>query len=52
MFFSQYIQLFIILFFIYFFSIQQQYINWKDNIVKININLILEGLLGLGVLLI
>ena len=35
-----------------FFSIQQQYINWKDNIVKININLILEGLLGLGVLLI
>ena len=35
-----------------FFSIQQQYINWKDNIVKININLKLEGLLGLGVLLI
>jgi hypothetical protein len=34
------------------FSIQQQYINWKDNIAKININLILEGLLGLGVLLI
>ena len=31
-----------------FLSIQQQYINWKDNIVKININLILEGLLGLG----
>ena len=33
-------------------SIQQQYINWKNNIVKININLKLEGLLGLGVLLI
>ena len=38
--------------FSFIFSIQQQYINWKDNIVKININLILEGLLGLGVLLI
>ena len=31
-----------------FFSIQQQYINRKDNIVKININPILELLLGLG----
>ena len=31
-----------------FLSIQQQYINWKDNIVKININPISELLLGLG----
>ena len=38
--------------FLFIFLIQQQYINWKDNIVKININLILEGLLGWGVLLI
>ena len=45
--FSQSIQLFIILFFIDF-LIQRQYINWKDNIVKININPILELLLGLG----
>ena len=37
---------------LFIFSIQQQYINWKDNIVKININLILEALLGLRVLLI
>ena len=31
-----------------FLSIQQQYINWKDNIFKININPISELLLGLG----
>ena len=31
-----------------FLSIQQQYINWKDNIVKININPISELLVGLG----
>ena len=40
------IQSFITLFFI--FLIQQQYINWKDNIVNININPISELLLGLG----
>jgi hypothetical protein len=35
-----------------FLSIQQQYINWKDNIVKININPISELYLVWDVLLI
>ena len=38
----------VIYYLVFILSIQQQYINWKDNIVKININPISELLVGLG----